>query len=261
MILEEFDSAKTAVINPDVVAQKIKNFPSVTVSCFSQKLFENVLEFLDYRIIAYIHSANGRQPIYEVNYKGENFAFYMSYVGGPKCVGDYEELLAMGSKCLILTGSCGVLDKNIDDCAIIIPNKAIRDEGCSYHYASPSDTIDINHKYKDLFKEILEEENCPYIEGTTWTTDAFFRETYEKTQRRREQGAICVEMECASMQALCDFRETDFFQFLYASDNLDGPAWDKRSLSSYEKLDDKTALVFLAFDLGLKIKEEQERDN
>ena len=41
MILEEFDPCKTAVIDPDMVADKIEDFPDVTVSCFSWKLFEN----------------------------------------------------------------------------------------------------------------------------------------------------------------------------------------------------------------------------
>ena len=129
--------------------------------------------------------------------------------------------MAMGSRCLILLGNCGVLDKSIEDCGIIIPTKAIRDEGFSYHYAPPSDTIEVNAKYRELFKEVLREHNYSFVEGTTWTTDACYGETREKVNRRKEQGAICVEMECAGMQALCDFRGTDFFQFFYAGDNLD----------------------------------------
>ena len=164
--------------------------------------------------------------------------------------------MAMGSKCLILLGNCGVLDRTIEDCGIIIPTKAIRDEGSSYHYAPPSDTIDVNKKYKHLFKEVLNQFGYPYVEGTTWTTDACYRETREKVQRRKAQGAICVEMECAGMQALCDFRGTDFFQFFYAGDNLDHSSWQPRSLSGESRLDDKSKIALLAFELGLKIKKE-----
>ena len=42
----------------------------------------------------------------------------------------------MGLKKLILFGNCGVLDRSIEDCGIIIPTRAIRDEGSSYHYAA-----------------------------------------------------------------------------------------------------------------------------
>lgn len=161
--------------------------------------------------------------------------------------------LRMGSKCLILLGNCGILDKSIKDCGIIIPTKAIRDEGCSYHYAPASDTIDVNHKYVDLFKAVLDELHYPYVEGITWTTDACYRETGDKVRRRKEQGAVCVEMECAGMQALCDFRETDFFQFFYAGDNLDHSSWQPRSLSGDVRLDDKSKIALLAFELGFKI--------
>lgn len=57
--------------------------------------------------------------------------------------------------------------------------------------------IDVNHKYVDLFKEVLAEFGYPWVEGTTWITDACYRETREKVNRRKAQGAICVEMGCA----------------------------------------------------------------
>lgn len=254
MLLNEFDSERCAVINPDMIINKVPDFPDVTVSCFSKELFDNMLKFLDAKPLCSLHSAVGRRTVYEVIYKGERFAFYQSYVGEPLCVADYEDMLAMGSKCLILLGNCGVLDKNIEDCGIIIPTKAIRDEGCSYRYAPAGDTIDVNTKYTDLFTEVLEERCYPYVSGITWTTDAMYRETRGKVERRKAQGAVCVEMECAGMQALCNFRGTDFFQFFYAGDNLDHSEWEPRSVSGDVRLDDKSKIALLAFELGLKIK-------
>jgi len=253
MLLEEFDSQSTAVINPDMVAHRIENFPEVTVSCFSKKLFDSVLNLFDTKRIADLHSAVGLNPVYEVEYKERRFAFFQSYVGEPLCVAQYEDLMAIGSKRLILMGNCGVLDKSIEDCGIIVPTMAIRDEGTSYHYAKPSDTIPVNKKYREEFFEVLKECGYPYVEGTTWTTDACYRETREKVIRRKQQGAICVEMECAGMQAVCDFRGTEFFQFFYAGDNLDHSSWEPRSISGETRLDDKMKILFLAFELGLKI--------
>ena len=161
--------------------------------------------------------------------------------------------MAFGGKRIILLGNCGVLDKNIKDCGIIIPTKAIRDEGTSYHYAPAGDTIEVNTKYTEEFKQILEEFGYPYVEGVTWTTDAFYRETPQKIESRKKIGAICVEMECASMQAFCNFRGIEFFQFLYAGDNLDHSSWDPRSLSGNERLDDKQKIALLAFELAYKI--------
>lgn len=253
MLLEEFDRARNAVINPEMVVSRIEGFPEVTVSCFSQALFESVLALFEARKIAELHSAVARSPVYEVVYKGERFALFQSFVGEPLCVGMYEELMVMGSRRLVLLGNCGVLDRSIEDCGIIIPTRAIRDEGTSYHYAPPSDTIDVNRKYREEFREVLRECGYPFVEGVTWTTDAMYRETTEKVRRRKTQGAICVEMECAGMQAVCDFRGTEFFQFFYAGDNLDHSAWQPRSISGTARLDEKTKIMFLAFELGLKI--------
>ena len=255
MLLEEFDSNRNAVINPEMCLDRIEDFPSVTVSCFSEKIFNAVLSFLEAKQIAAVHSASGLNPIYEVEYKGKRFAMFRSMVGEPLCVAQYEDIMAMGSRRLILLGNCGVLDKTIEDCGIIIPVKAIRDEGTSYHYAEPSDMIDINHQYKNEFKDVLKEFGYPYVEGITWTTDACYRETRDKVNRRKEQGAVCVEMECAGMQALCDFRGTEFFQFFYAGDNLDHSSWEPRSISGSARLDDKGKIMLLAFELGLKIME------
>lgn len=260
MVLNEFDPAGNAVIDPEMLNEPLENFPDVTVSCFSEPLFRKVLEHLDAEILTYLHPATGTQPVYEALYRGKRFAFYLSHVGEPGCVMEYENMLAMGSQCLILFGNCGVLDRRIEDCGIIIPTKAIRDEGCSYHYAPPGDTIDVNHRYGDLFKAVLKECGYGFVEGTTWTTDAVYRETRQKVERRRAQGAICVEMECAGMQALCDFRKTEFFQFLYAGDNLDHTTWEPRSISGSARLDDKTKIAFLAFELGLKIKESRREE-
>ena len=257
MLLEEFDLNRNAVINPELCADRLEDFPSVTISCFSEKLFNAVLAFFEAKQIAAVHSASGLNPIYEVEYKGKRFAMFKSMVGEPLCVAQYEDIMAMGSRRLILLGNCGVLDKTIEDCGIIIPVKAIRDEGTSYHYAEPSDKIEVNHKYKDEFKEVLKDFGYPYVEGTTWTTDACYRETRDKVNRRKEQGAVCVEMECAGMQALCDFRGTEFFQFFYAGDNLDHSSWEPRSLSGSARLDDKGKIMLLAFELGLRMMENE----
>ena len=253
MLLEEFDPTKKAVIDPEKTVDKIKDFPPITISVFSKTLFEEVLSLLEHKEIAYNTSCNGINPIYEITYKDHKFSFYKSYGGAPKCVGDYEEVHQMGSEALILLGNCGVLDQSIEDCGIIIPTSALRDEGTSYHYAPASDTIQVNKKYIPEFKQICEESGYPYIEGRCWTTDAFYRETRDKVNRRKAQGALCVEMECAAMQAMCDFRGIDFFQYFYAGDNLDHSDWDPRSLSGHAKLDEKVKIVFLAFELALKI--------
>lgn len=256
MLLTEFDPTRSAVINPDIVHKPIPGFPETVVSVFSHHLFSAIAAFLDGKVIAETHDVDGVWPVYEVFYKGKRFAFYKARLGAPACVGCFEDIIPFGAKRLILLGNCGVLDKSIEDCGIIIPIRAIRDEGSSYHYAPAADYIHVNKKYIGRFISILDTFGCPYVMGTTWTTDAFYRETRKKISRRKEMGAICVEMECAAMQAMCDFRGVEFFQFLYAGDNLDHAQWDPRSLSGTTRLEDKEKIALLAFELACKIEEE-----
>jgi len=255
MLLTEFDADRDAVINPDIIHKPVAGFPETVVSIFSHHLFRRIVELLGGREIARTKDVDGIWPVYEVIYKGSRLAMYKARLGAPACVGCFEDIIPMGARRIILLGNCGVLENSIEDCAIIIPTRAIRDEGTSYHYAPASDYIDVNKKYRQLFQSILEEHGYPYVTGTTWTTDAFYRETRGKIARRKQMGAICVEMECAAMQAMCDFRNVEFFQFLYAGDNLDQVCWDPRSLSGLERLDEKERIALLALELAAKIEE------
>ena len=255
MLLTEYDPSCRAVIDPDMIFQSMENFPETVVSVFSHQLFDAVRAFLGGVKIAETGDVDGIWPIYEVYYKGKRFAFCKARLGAPACVGLFEDVIALGARRIILLGNCGVLDRRIRDCGIIIPRRAIRDEGTSYHYAPAADFIDVNKAYVDTFKAILDELGYPWVEGTTWTTDAFYRETPQKVAVRKAMGAVCVEMECAAMQAMCDFRGVEFFQFLYAGDNLDHSNWDPRSLSGTARLDDKQKIALLAFELAAKITE------
>lgn len=254
MTFIKFDENKIAKINPKDLVMPILDIPKIGITCFSKKLVDKILNLFPHEIIGELSSANGKTPIYKFNYKGTLIAFYMSPVGAPLCVGFYEEILAMGLEKLIMFGTCGVLDKTIKDLTIIVPNKAIRDEGTSYHYQKDDDLIAVNEKFIDDFIKILKTNNYHYRVGTIWTTDAFYRETPDKILLARKLKVLGVDMECSAMAAVAKFRNKDFFQFFYAADNLDSHTWDKRSLSNNSKLDDKEKIAILALELALKIK-------
>ena len=76
--------------------------------------------------------------------------------------------------------------------------------------------------------ETLEAHHVPYVPGKTWTTDALYRETRGKVERRVAEGCLTVEMEAAAFFAVAAFRGVTFGQLLYAGDDLSGDAWDQR---------------------------------
>ena len=253
MILEEYDNNKKAIFNPENLVSKIDDLPEIGITCFSKKLLDRFVETFNGEKIAEIKNANGRVPVYKIKYQNMELALYMSLVGASACSVQYEEILAMGLEKLIVFGTCGVLDKSIDDLAIIVPISAIRDEGTSYHYMKASDEIAVNEKYINEFNEILDKIGISSIMGTVWTTDAPYRETRNKVLKRKEQGCICVDMECASINAVAKFRGKELFQFFYAADNLDAAKWDKRSLGNIDRLSEKEKIVYLALELAKKM--------
>ncbi len=258
MVLEEFDDAIRAVVNPDDIVAPVTGMPKMAVTCFASETFGRMLESFGGEKIAESRVANMVIPVYKTVHQGVELALFMSDVGAPPCVALLEDIFAMGVEKVVMFGTCGVLDASIADCSIIIPDTAVREEGTSFHYAPPSDEIAVNTKYIGEFREMLDHINCNYTVGKTWTTDGIYRETKAKVARRKEAGCICVDMECSAVAALAQFRGKDVFQFFYAADNLDSEVWEERSLSNMAKLSDKDKVALLAMDFAVKIGEEKQ---
>ena len=113
---------------------------------------------------------------------------------------------------------------------IILPSSALRDEGTSYHYAPPSDEIAYDMGYIEYMEKILMKEGISCIRTKTWSTDAFYRETASKVQRRLAAGARVVDMEAAAIMAWSQFRQSVVYQFFYTADYVDHHKneWDKQ---------------------------------
>lgn len=224
--------------------------PHIGVGVFSEHLLKDIAK--KFKCIK-AGELIQKRPIYILEYKNIKITLFMAGISGPWISQDIEELNVNGVDTFIIFGNCGVLDKNIEDCSIIIPNRAYRDEGTSYHYLPDSEYVELDSEYTNLFKEILKEYKFDYTEGATWTIDAFYRETREKIEMYKNKGAICVEMEGASIAAICKYKKLHYFIFYYAGDNLDSVEWEERSINQLSNFDKKTNIPILALELAYKI--------
>ena len=244
MILEEFDTNKTAILNPQDFGSKIKGFPKTAVGFFSKDIMDEIAEKYNGKIIYQIVNDNALFPVYELEFENTKIAVTMALVGASSCVGNFEELIACGVENLLLVGSCGRLTNDLDHFSIILPTSAIRDEGTSYHYLPASDEVQLDEDAVKSVEKVLKDLDISYIKGKTWTTDALFRETRAKTNRRIEQGAIVVDMECSAMVALSKFRDVRFAQIFYAADTLADEVYDIKLLNVHK--DKKSAIIPIA---------------
>lgn len=249
----QFDATKDAVINPAHILEKMDAMPETAIACFAHTTFNRLVTELNATQIATAGNANYECPIYQFTYQNQVFALFMALVGAPACVGLFEDVHQLGVKKFIVFGTCGVLDSAIDDCQIIIPTHAIREEGTSYHYLPASSEIEVNLRYQAVFMQLLKELNFSYHIGKVWTTDAFYRETANKIKQMRQLGVICVDMECSALAALAQFRQFKLFHFFYAADNLADGTWDARSLSNHSHLIEKDRIGLLAVKFAKKI--------
>ena len=149
----------------------------------------------------------------------KRIVFIKSEIGGASCGASVEELIGSGAREIIFVGSCGTL-QNLPIGSIIIPTKAIRDEGTSYHYAKPSKYSYADKKLTQKLGQICKEKNIGFKKGTTWTTDAPYRETIKKVKKYVKENVLGVEMEAASLFAIAKYRNVPIAGIFWVSDQL-----------------------------------------
>lgn len=119
-----------------------------------------------------------------------------------------EELFASGCELLISVTSSGQIVPVGEPPYFILIERALRDEGTSYHYRPPSVWSEApEHLLADLDGAFA--EGPKVVQGATWTTDAPFRETEEAIAAARARGILAVEMEAAGLYAFARARARD----------------------------------------------------
>lgn len=194
------------------------------------------------KLVYEFKSASTISPVYLYDNK---LLIALCPLGGPAVANLVEELEYNGIKKFISCGTCGLIDQSKDVDNFFVPTSAIRDEGLSYHYMAPSRDIKISTKFTKALCNALQYYGVNYYTGTVWTIDAIYRETPKRIKRRLKEGAIGVDMECASLAAVCKYNKCEFASLLYFSDSTDGIKWNWRFY-------DKIALRSLLLDICIK---------
>jgi uridine phosphorylase len=223
----EFDETPDAIIMPTPEPGSQPE-TDCCVICFSHEVVSRVAQETSATVIAELKSVAGPIPIYEAEFGGKPTGFCIGGVGAPLASAVLENAIAIGYRRFIACGSCGVIDSTIPSRHLLIPTAAIRDDGTSYHYAPPSERIEAQEGPVGTLTTLLDEMRIPFDLVTTWTTDAFYRETRERIARRAAQGCSVVEMEAAALFAVSRFRHAQLGQILYAGDDVGGETWDRR---------------------------------
>lgn len=127
-------------------------------------------------------------------------------VGAPFAVLVAEELFTSGCELLISVISSGQISPVQEPPYFVLIEKALRDEGTSYHYLPPAQYSHIRVELLPLLEEARKRLDG-VLSGATWTTDAPFRETQAAIDQHHKAGILAVEMEAAALYAFAEARQ------------------------------------------------------
>jgi uridine phosphorylase len=131
-----------------------------------------------------------------------------------------EELFASGCQLLISITSAGQITPVGQPPYFVLIDRALRDEGTSYHYLPPSPFCALRPELDELLRNTWDTGNVQMHRGASWTTDAPFRETEEMIAACRANGILAVEMEAAALYALAQVRQYAIVCFAHVTNQM-----------------------------------------
>lgn len=131
----EFDDNPQAVIMPNHEGLDLQ-LPKKCVYAFLGEEIDRYAREVGADCVGEFVSATKTYPVYVINYKGEEVCLAQAPVGSAPAAQFMDWLIGYGVEQIISTGTCGVL-ADIEENAFLVPVRALRDEGASYHYVAP----------------------------------------------------------------------------------------------------------------------------
>jgi purine-nucleoside phosphorylase len=206
-LLERKDHASPSIFRPENMLREARRQKALR----SGAVPEVCVIDPDGDIVAYVrerfaatacpHWACYHTTMWEWTDGGIRFGIIGSVVGGSFCVLVAEQLFVSGCGLMVSMTSAGQITDNGPPPYYILIERAMRDEGTSYHYLPPAAYVDADPALTMLAAAAFERCGHRFHRGATWTTDAPFRETAEAIHRRRREGILAVEMEAAALYA------------------------------------------------------------
>jgi uridine phosphorylase len=139
--------------------------------------------------------------LYEFELAGERIGVVGCAVGAPYAVLVTEQMFVSGCEVVFSITSAGRIGDRAVPPYFVLVNRALRDEGTSYHYLAASRFADADPTLVASARAAFETAGIVIAEGASWTTDAPFRETAAGVAEAAAQGVLAVEMECAGLYA------------------------------------------------------------
>jgi uridine phosphorylase len=151
---------------------------------------------------------------------GRDIGIVPCAVGAPYAVLVAEELHASGCGLIVSVTSAGRVLPLGDPPYFVLIERAWRDEGTSLHYVPASEWSHLRPELLSLLDGAFEGFAEPVSVGTSWTTDAPFRETKTAIAAATHAGVHAVEMEAAALYAYATAKQRDIVCVAHVTNNM-----------------------------------------
>ena len=158
--------------------------------------------------------------LYTFSLGGETVGIIGCVVGAPFAVLIAEELFACGCSHLLSVTSAGQIVAASTPPYFVVIDRALRDEGTSYHYAAPSEFANADPRLVATIANALSDGGMSALVGPSWTTDAPFRETAEAIEAARVKGILAVEMEAAALYTFARERGASVLRLAHVTNTM-----------------------------------------
>jgi uridine phosphorylase len=158
--------------------------------------------------------------LYTFSLSGEMVGILGCVVGAPFAVLVAEELFACGCRILISLTSAGQIVPAGNPPYFVVIDRALRDEGTSYHYAAPELFAEADPQIVAAVADALKEAGLRAFVGPSWTTDAPFRETAGAVEAARAKGILAVEMEAAALYTFAHARNASVLCLAHVTNTM-----------------------------------------
>lgn len=158
--------------------------------------------------------------LYRLPHDGIELGIVPCAVGASFAVLVAEQLFASGCRLLLSMTSSGQLSERRPPPYFILIEKALRDEGTSYHYLPPSEFSYAAPQLLAAMGKAFDGLRAPVERGATWTTDAPYRETATAIGSMKAQGLLAVEMEAAALYAFAQARAKRVICFAHVTNQM-----------------------------------------
>lgn len=144
--------------------------------------------------------------LYNFTHDGIEFGVVGCAVGASFAVLVAEEMFSSGCELLISFTSAGQITDVGQPPYFFVIEKALRDEGTSYHYLPSSEYCALHPDLNRELRRVFAPYTTSMLFGSSWTTDGPFRETAKGIQYARSEGILGVEMEASALYAFAQAR-------------------------------------------------------